>query len=121
MKLSTLLVTGKKLEGGRGGPLFFMLPERGGLLKIRGGSHVIVLVVVHSTERHFIYALKTRNLVVMDYCIQHFSNLKIHNNKARLSVCGVCGRDHKFCVSCKGRVVVFLTADWGRVWKNYTW
>ena len=33
---------------------------------------------------HFIYVLKTRHLVVIDIsfnCIQHFSNLKIHNNK----------------------------------------
>ena len=45
------------------------------------GSHVFELVLVHSTVlQHFIYALKTSNLVVMEqYCIQHFSNLKIHD------------------------------------------
>ena len=52
-------------------------------LEFRGGSHVFVLVLVHSTVlQHFIYALKTSNLVVMEqYCIQHFSNLKIHDDK----------------------------------------
>ena len=95
MKLSTLLVTGKKLEGGRGGPLFFMLPERGGLLKIRGGSHVIVLVLVHSTERHFIYALKTRNLVVIAFNIS--VTLKYTTTKPVY-----------LCVECVGGIINFV-------------
>ena len=77
----------------------------------------------------------------MDHCIQHFSDLKIHNNKGfcykseskfYLHLCVewvvvvvvvvvVVEGVHKFWVSHKGRVMVFLTADWGRVWKNYTW
>ena len=61
----------------------------------------------------------------MDHCIQHFSNLKIHNNKGfcykseskfclALSVCAVCGwggGGHTFCGSRKGRVMVYLAAD----------
>ena len=39
-----------------------------------------------------------------------------------MRVC-VGGWGHKCSVSRKGRVMIFLAADWGElgVWKNYTW